>query len=117
MPFALRRPPSSAPSAATKPPESHSGAPPSRIADLENRLDLDRDVVGQRAHAHGRAGMDAIRAEYFGEQVGAAVDDLGVIGEIGRRVDHAEQLDHPPDGRQVAHLLAGYREEIEPREA
>ena len=41
-------------------------------------------------------------AENFGHQVGRAVDDLRMIGEIGRRADEAAQFHHPLDFVQIA---------------
>jgi hypothetical protein len=37
-------------------------------------------------------------AKRFDEEIGAAVDDFGVIAEVGLGVDHAEQFDHRLDG-------------------
>src|SRR5437879_10949236 len=60
-------------------------------ADLDDRLDLDRDAVRQGSHADGGARVLALVAEHLDEQVRAAVDHLGLVGEIRRAVHHAEQ--------------------------
>src|SRR5262245_47278384 len=81
--------------------------------DRKDRLDLDRDLAGQRAHADGGAGMAPGIAEHFDEQVGAAVDHLGLVGELGHGVDHAEQLDHVVDAVERAERLARRRQQAE----
>ena len=55
----------------------------SSILDLKNRLDFDGDSAGQAPHADGASGADARLAEDVLHQVGVAVDDLGVLGEVG----------------------------------
>ena len=35
------------------------------VGNLDNTLDLDGDLAGQRTHAHRRAGMPAAIAEHF----------------------------------------------------
>src|SRR5437016_5307053 len=60
--------------------------------ELHDGFDLDRDVVGQAAHADGGAGMLALGLEHFDQQVGAAVDHLRVLLEVRHAVHHAEQL-------------------------
>src|SRR5262245_63732322 len=81
--------------------------------DRKDRLDLDRDLAGQRAHADGGAGMAPGIAKHFDEQVGAAVDHLGLVGELGHGVDHAEQLDHVVDAVERAERLARRRQQAE----
>ena len=46
--------------------------------------------------------MAARIAKRFDEEIGAAVDDFGVIAEVGLGVDHAEQFDHRLDGGEFA---------------
>src|SRR2546428_672877 len=65
------------------------------ILALKIHLDLHRRSAGQRREAERAAGVPAVGlgAEDFVQQIGAAVDDLGLIVKIGRRVDAAEHLD------------------------
>ena len=51
--------------------------------------------------------MAAILAEDGDQQIGAAVDDLGVIGEVRRGVDHAKQLDNLDLVQRAGCLLHG----------
>src|SRR4051794_38290906 len=44
--------------------------------DRQDGLDLDRNLVRQRAHADRRAGMLAGIAEHFNKQIRAAIDDF-----------------------------------------
>ena len=53
--------------------------------------------VGLRGGRHGGPGMAALIAERFDKEIGGAVDDLGLIGEVGCRIDEAGQLHHPRD--------------------
>ncbi len=46
--------------------------------------------------------MLALVAEDLADQVGDAVDDLGLLGEVRRRVDEAAELDHPGHPVEVA---------------
>src|SRR5436309_9522403 len=72
--------------------------PASRIArsrHLKYRLDLDGDVAGQRAHAHGAAGAEALFGPpHVREELAATVDHRGMLLEFRRAVDHAEDLHH-----------------------
>ena len=52
---------------------------------------------GSAAHADGALRPDARLAEDVLHQVGVPVDHLGLVGELGRRVDHAQRLDQPDD--------------------
>src|SRR5262245_65593321 len=81
--------------------------------DRKDGLDLDRDLAGQRAHADSGAGMAPGIAEHLHEQVGAAVDYLGLVGELGHGVDHAEQLHHVVDAVERAERLARRRQQAE----
>src|SRR5205085_12411246 len=56
---------------------------------FDDALDLDRDVVRQRAHADRRARVLAALAEDLDEEVGAAVDHLRLVGEARHGIDHA----------------------------
>src|SRR5207244_887703 len=81
--------------------------------DRQNGLDLDRDLPRQRAHADGGTCMAAGVAEHLDQQVGAAVDDLRLIGELRDGVDHAEQLHHVIDAVERAERVARRRQEPE----
>ncbi len=67
------------------------------VLDLEDRLDLDGDAAGERGSCPQRSNHFARLAEDFDHQVGEAVDHLGLLGEVGRAVDHAQHLDQPDD--------------------
>ena len=49
---------------------------PAPSADLDDHLDLNRDLKGQRSHADRRAGAAALGAEDLDHEVGEAVDHL-----------------------------------------
>ena len=76
-------------------------------------LDLDRDLVRQRAHADRRARVAPALAEHRDEQVGAAVDHLRLVGEFRHRVDHAEHLEHLDLVEAAARRLLRRREQPE----
>src|SRR5690606_11420841 len=82
-----------------------------------DRLDLDGDVVRQRAEADGRAGVAAGLAEDGDEEVRTAVDDLRVLAEIRHGIDHAEQLHHAPHPAEVAERLVHHGEQVEAGQA
>jgi hypothetical protein len=63
-------------------------------ANEQDGLDFHGHAMRERPHADRRTGMASWLAEHLDEQIGAPVDHLGVVGEVGLRVDHAEQLDH-----------------------
>ena len=74
---------------------------------FEDGFDFDGDVAGERAHADGAAGADAgFVTEDLGEEFGAAVDDLGVLAEVGGGVDHAKEFDDLFDAVEGAELVA-----------
>ena len=61
--------------------------------------------------------MDTVRqAEHGNEEVGAAIDHLALIAEIGHRIDHGEELDEV-DLVERARRRFRRGEEIEPHEA
>ena len=76
-------------------------SPPTSL-DLSDELNLDRHVARQRVGAHGGARVDASLAEDGAEQLGAAVEDLGLLRELGRAVDEADHLDDPLHAVEVA---------------
>src|SRR6516165_1188807 len=73
-----------------------------RLSDRDNDLDLDRYSTRQRAHTYRRAGVPAGLAEYLDKEVGAAIDDLRVILEIGCGIDHSEHLDDVLTAAEIA---------------
>src|SRR3989449_10624411 len=84
-------------------------------ADLDDRLDLDRNAIGQRSHAYGGAGVLAFVAEHLDKQIRAAVDHLRLVAELGRAVHHAEQLHHAAHAVEAAELRLHHREQSEER--
>src|SRR5712675_3143610 len=72
------------------------------LSDRDDEFDLHRYSAGQRAHADGRARVAAAVAEHLDKKIGAAVDHLRVILEIGRGIDHAEHLDDVLDAIEIA---------------
>ena len=60
--------------------------------------------------------MLADLAEDGGEEIGAAVDHVRVVGEIVGRVDEAEQLDHLRDPAEIAGGFGEHGEHVEPGE-
>ena len=66
----------------------------------------------QRNHADGASRADpVIRSPDLRKELRAAVDDLRVIAELGRRVHHAEQLHDADDPIEAAQLRAQRRED------
>ena len=63
------------------------------LFDLGDRLDLDGDIDRQRSRADRRARMPALVAEDLDQQVGGAIDHLGMVGEVGHAIDEADKLD------------------------
>ena len=52
-------------------------------------------------------------AEHLDQQVRAAVDDLGVLHEVGGGVDHAQHLDHAAHPREVAQCSLHRRDQVQ----
>src|SRR3954451_8725783 len=65
----------------------------SRSLDFEDRLDFDGDAVRERPHANGGARVPPRIAEERHEEIGAAINDLGLLAEARRAVHHPQQLD------------------------
>ena len=75
--------------------------------EFEDPFDFSGDVAWERAGAEGAAGTDAeFLAEDGGEEFGAAIDDLGVVVEVGGGVDEAEELDDAFDAVERAEFSA-----------
>ena len=54
-------------------------------------LDLHRDIERQFSQAHGAAAAGThIRSVEFQDEVGKSIDDIRLLVEPGRRIDHAE---------------------------
>ena len=78
-------------------------SPSQTSLDFENDFDLYRDIARERTHADGAAGADAgFFSPDLGEELRAAVDDLGMISEVGHAVDHAEHFDDSFDAVETA---------------
>ena len=75
-----------------------------RSRDLDEDLDLDGGVERQHRYADGRARVHAGVTERRTEQVGGAVGDLRLAGEVGRRGHEADHLDDALDLVEVADL-------------
>ena len=76
-------------------------------------LDLDRRVQRERRHADGGPCVHAGVAEDGAEQLGGAVGDLRLGGEVGRRRDEDDDLHDALDQRQVADLGVDRRDRVE----
>ena len=72
-----------------------------RSFDGDDDFDLDRDAGWQRANADRRAGVPTRVAKDLDEKIRATIDDLRVVLEIGRGVDHPEHIDDPLDSIEI----------------
>src|SRR6185312_12697872 len=75
-----------------------SAALPTLIPDeLDFAFNLHRDIEGKLGKAHGTATVGThLRAVELQDEVGESVDDIRLLVEAGRRIDHAE---HARPGR------------------
>lgn len=78
------------------------GVPSHGLANGDNRLDFDGDVVRQGANANRQARMATRVAEYRDEEIRGAVDHLGLAGELGDGIDEPGNADAPLDAVEVA---------------
>jgi hypothetical protein len=78
------------------------GVPSHGLANGDNCLDFDGDVVRQGANANRQARMATSVAEYRNEQIRRAVDYLGLAGELGAGVDEPGNADAPLNAVEVA---------------
>src|SRR5208282_6788039 len=85
--------------------------------DLENGFDFDGDLHRQASHSNCGTRMTARFAENLDQQIGAAVDDARMIGELRYGVDHSEQLDDAFDAIERTERYADDCKEREPDEA
>src|SRR5690606_19119524 len=69
-----------------------SACPESTLGNLEDCLDLDRHVERQTRRGKSRARMTSRITEHIDHEIGDAVDDGGLLVELGRRVDEAQKL-------------------------
>jgi hypothetical protein len=68
------------------------------LLDLKHGLDLDGDTQRQGAGPHSAADSDTVfGAKNVGQKLAGAVDHGGLLIEISRAVDHAEELHHATD--------------------
>src|SRR5947209_5267159 len=65
-----------------------------RSGDLEDAFDLDRGIGGQGRDADRGPRVPALVAESCDHQVGGAVQHLGSVKEIRRRIDKTAEPDH-----------------------
>ena len=79
--------------------------------DLHHRLDLDRDAERQRRHPDRRPRSASRLAEDLDEQLRAAVDHRGLLGELRRAPHEPEELHHPLDPVEIADLGAQRRQQ------
>src|SRR5580765_1263577 len=56
-------------------------------SDGEHRINLDGSAQRQAGAADGDAGMAPLVAKHVDHEIGGAVNDLGMIGEVGSRID------------------------------
>lgn len=75
-----------------------------RRVELHNHVDFHGDAEGQRDDTHGGAGVRGGRPEELDQQVGRAVDDLRLVGEIGGAVHKAVDSHNFGDGGKTAQL-------------
>ena len=61
--------------------------------------------------------MTTSLAKDINKQIGTAIDDLGMIGEIGLGIDHAEKLDGRLDAREVTQRRLGNGQKLKPCQA
>src|SRR5688500_18009739 len=87
----------------------------SRSQDFEDGFDLDRAVRGKCCHADGAPrGLASVIAEDLDHQLAEAIDDLRLLREVGRAVDHAENLYESDDTIEGAELVADGAEYAQP---
>ena len=77
-------------------------AAPSGSGELKDRLDLDRSIARQARATDSKARMTPGLAHRLNHQIGGAVDDLGMIAEVGRAGDEAAELQAAAELAQIA---------------
>src|SRR4029453_7961153 len=70
--------------------------------DLNDRIHLDRDAERKDWHADRRTRLAAGLAEHLLHQLGRAIRNLGLVGEIAMAVDEHAELDDPLDAIERA---------------
>ena len=83
-------------------------------ADLHDRFDFHRDVLGQPTHPDRRPRVPSGVAEDLHEQIGTAVDHLWMFAKSLHRVDHAEELHHAYDAIEIAERGLRGGEKLQP---
>src|SRR5450755_2121379 len=81
--------------------------------DLEDSLDLHCRIGGKGRDADGGAGMAALVAEGRDHQVGGAVQDLGTVEEVRRRIDEAAEPDNPDHLVEIAERGLDLRQQVD----
>ena len=72
------------------------------VADFDYGVNLDAGVHGQGGGADGKAGVLAVVAENFDDDIAGAVDDLGLVGEFRRAIDEAAEFDETDNPVEIA---------------
>ncbi len=85
--------------------------------DLEDALDLDRDVEGQLGHTHSGPGMDTCVTEDIVHELAAAVDHRRRLVEPGSAVDHAEDFHDANDPIERSQPVSCGSEQLQTGEA
>src|SRR5512134_1507601 len=93
-------------------------ADPILVRELEDRVHRDRDVAAQRGDAESGARVPARLAQRLHHQVGAAVEDLRLLEEAGRRAYVAADPHAALHARPVAADCGFYlRQDVETAQA
>ena len=73
----------------------------SRLLDLEDRLHLDGDIIGECLEPDRRAGMNTLFPKDLVLELRCTVDDGGSVPETGCGVDHPQEFDDTPDTGEI----------------
>jgi hypothetical protein len=57
-------------------------------ADEQDRFNLHCHAVGEGTHTHGRTGMTSVLSQHLDEEIGTAVNHLGMVGKLRLSIDH-----------------------------
>jgi hypothetical protein len=74
------------------------------LHDLYDHFDLDGESFRQRRDANGSPGVPTPVPKNRDQQVGAAIDNSGLVGKVRCGVDHAEDTDDPDHASQISKL-------------
>ena len=86
-------------------------------SDGEHRIDLDGSAQRQAGAADGDAGMAPLSPKTSTIRFGGAVDDLGMVGEIGAELTKPLRRRQLHDAVEIAQGGLGLRQDIEQRRA